>query len=353
MPHIQDIPKIHYGPCISIIASFEPKMGGKKELLQKLKLIADNIEHAILDNYPEESVMIMMQKLHNILRTLNYDTHKKSIAIFASPVFEKVFYLDMPVEEKVRINATFNIEDLISFKKQFQKYLLLLLSVEEILIYQGDSNELTKILNDTVYPMYHNMPQKEGDFPDLSGQKEIIIDKFFHHIDNSLSIILKNYDFPLFIMGDSKIIDQFKSISKNRNAVIEYIEAEYKKLSTGKLKEIMGSHIADWNKILQKNLLNKIEDARTKKKLVSGITDVWSQAQTGNTKLLLVEKNYHFNDSNVDSMIYKAIRSNSNFSFIENTIDKIIENVLENGGDVEIVDTDFLKEYDRLALIKY
>ena len=64
------------------------------------------------ENYPADVEIMMMKKLRTIIKNLNFNTHKKSIAIFLSPVFEKVLYLDISVEEKIIIDESFEIRDL-------------------------------------------------------------------------------------------------------------------------------------------------------------------------------------------------------------------------------------------------
>ena len=117
-----------YLPCVSIIMPFEPKMGLKKELDYKLKTAADKIEKELIANYPSEKATPVIKKIHKVLNELNYYTHKKSIAIFVSPLIDKVYYLDMVVEEKVIIDESFEIRDLIYSKKEIHKYLLAVLS---------------------------------------------------------------------------------------------------------------------------------------------------------------------------------------------------------------------------------
>ena len=93
-----------YLPCISILMPFEPKMGLKKELDYKLKMASDKVEREINSNYPPEKAIPVINKMKRVLSDLNYYTHKKSIAIFISPLVEKVYYLDLPIEEKVIID---------------------------------------------------------------------------------------------------------------------------------------------------------------------------------------------------------------------------------------------------------
>ncbi|MBK8610670.1 MAG: hypothetical protein IPL84_12215 [Chitinophagaceae bacterium] len=79
-------------------------MGLKAKLAHALEMATDKIEGELLENYPNEMSTLLMRKLKTIINNLNFDTHKKSIAIYVSPVFEKVLYLDIAVEEKIIID---------------------------------------------------------------------------------------------------------------------------------------------------------------------------------------------------------------------------------------------------------
>src|SRR5690349_15593356 len=86
------IESIHYRPCISIIMPFEPKMSAKSEISYRLKVAADFVRKEVNENYPDDLARLVIQKLNNIIRNLNFSTFKKSVAIYVSPVFEKVLY---------------------------------------------------------------------------------------------------------------------------------------------------------------------------------------------------------------------------------------------------------------------
>jgi hypothetical protein len=53
----------------------------------------DNIEKELMKNYTENTVVQVVKKLQ-VLQSLNYKTHSKSIGIFISPLAEKVYYFD-------------------------------------------------------------------------------------------------------------------------------------------------------------------------------------------------------------------------------------------------------------------
>ena len=359
IPELQDVMEaVHYRPAVSVFMPFDQKMGLKKELTHSLKIAADKVERELLESYPDEMAMLITEKLRGIIQKLDFNTHKKSIAIYVSPVFEKVLYLDIAVEEKIIIDESFEIRDLVYSKKQLHKYLVLLLSGKESRIYLGNTNSFIRILSDTpekVSAYINDAPEKVANFSDMSSRKEIITDKFLHHIDNSLGTILKTYQLPLFVLGSKKILGHFKSFTKHAGAIVEYVQGNYEETTMPDLKKILEPYVADWKKVIQKDLLNQIEDAAGKKKLAVGMREVWRKAMQQKGRLLIVEKNYVYAalHGSHEDIIYKAGKPNNEFSYIRDAVDEIIEKVLENGGDVEFVDKDILKDYRQIALVLF
>jgi hypothetical protein len=358
-PEIREVMEaVHYRPVVSIIVPFEPKMSLKTELSHSLKTAFDKVERELLESYPGEICRLVMNKLGVILKNLNYNTHKKSIAIYVSPVFEKVLYLDIAVEEKIIVDESFEIRDLVYSKKQMHKYLVLLLSGKESRIYIGNTVAFVRIVSNTpesIQAYINDIPERVANFSDMSERKEILMEKFLHHIDNSLEIILNAYHLPLFVLGSERMLGHFKSITKHKAAVIEYVHGNYEEASLDKLKKILDPHVADWKKVKQKDLINQLEEAANKKKLATGIKEVWHEAMNQKGRLLVVEKNYMYaaQHGSADYLIINLSEPYSRFSYIKDAVDDVIEKVLENGGDVEFVDEGLLKNYHQIALVQY
>jgi hypothetical protein len=213
-PELREVMEaVHYRPAVSIIMPFEPKMSLKTELTHSLKTATDKVEQELLESYPGEMSVLVMQKLRAIIKGLNFNTHKKSMAIYVSPVFEKVLYLDITVEEKIIVDESFEIRDLMYSKKQLHKYLVLLLSTKESRMYLGDSATFVRIVSNTpesVYAYVNEVPERVANFSDMSERKEIVMEKFLHHIDNALDIILNAYRLPVFVLGTKRIAGHFK-----------------------------------------------------------------------------------------------------------------------------------------------
>jgi hypothetical protein len=337
---------------------FEPKMGAKTEITHQLKLAVDKVEKEVKEDYPDEVAGLVILKLRNIIRSLNWSTFKKSVAIYVSPVFEKILYLDIAVKEKIIIDGSFEIRDLLYSKKEMQQYLVLVLSGKFSKVYLGSAFMFTKVKSnvpDHIAAFRNEPKEKVTNFSDPAYRKEILLKKFIHHTDQGLSFLLHAYPFPVFVMGTNKMLGYFKSITKNGKNIADYIHGNYTEMDEKELLTILKPYLDNWKKIKMESLLHQLENAAGSGKLAVGIKDVWKQASQHRGKLLIIEKNFTCAAElgcNED-MISVPSDSYNKFSYIKDAVDDVIEKVLEHGGDVEFVDDGLLKDYHQISLIEH
>ena len=74
-------------PSVSIFMPFNPKIEMKNKLMFSLANVTDKAASELRDKYPGEMSVLVIQKLKAIIKNLDFNTHKKSLAIFVSPVF--------------------------------------------------------------------------------------------------------------------------------------------------------------------------------------------------------------------------------------------------------------------------
>lgn len=342
-------------PAVSIIMLFEPMMTPKGELELKLKHAAEKAETELMANYSFDRAMPIIAKLRLLLLHLNYYTNKKSIVIFVSPYTEQVYYLDVDVEEKVVVDESFEIRDLICNKKQNIQYLVLLLSAECSRIYLGNCSAFQLIkanVPDTVSAYKNDIAERVANFSDPVKRKEILLEKFLHHMDQGLKYVLQVYNLPVFVMGAEKVLGYFKKISKNSEKLAAFIHGNYIEATETGIRKVLQPYLKNWKKIKEQTTLQAIEVARDEGKLASGIENVYAAAMQNNSRLLVVEKEFIYPAHLLidKGKTYQASAASASF-YIKDVVDDIIEKVLRHGGDVEFVDD--LTDHDHIALIQY
>jgi hypothetical protein len=349
---------VHYRPAVSVILPFETKSSLQTELPHDLKFALDKVEKQLLDQYPHELALTVLKKLRKMAADLKIDTHKKGVALYASPVFEKLIYLDAVVKPKIVIDESFEIRDLIFCRKETQNYLLFILSGEECKLFLGNTQHLLPVklsVPSKLDHYWHDEPERVANFSDPGQYKEAQVEKFIRQMDKELTHLLNSHRYPVFIVGSKSILGIFNAVTHNTKSISGSIEGNYNQATQNELILAVTPKLAQWKKELQLDLLKQAEQAANEKKLACGIQDVWHEIYLKKGRLLLVEKNFIAAGEHVanGTILYKPTAEENNFQHAHDVVDDAIELILKTGGDVAFVDEGLLTAYDHIALIKF
>lgn len=222
-----------YRPTVSIILSFDEKINLKRKLDYKLKIALEKAEMELMANYAANLVIPVIKRLRH-LSGLKYDAQKKGIAIFVSTTIEKIFYLDINVEDKIIINESFEIRDLVHSKKLSIRYLVLILHAASFKIYLCRSSAFTLVKTETTERVYDAPVNNRKQAPD----------EFLHRADKEVSILLKAYSLPVFVMGPKRSLQQFKHLTKCGRSVVQYIYGSYLNKKSVYIYKVLKPHLA-------------------------------------------------------------------------------------------------------------
>jgi hypothetical protein len=338
-------------PAVIITMPFDPKMCSKDEISRSIKRIVSKVEAELLLNHSSVKAIPVINKLHRIFRELNYYTYKKSIVIFLSDTVEKVFYLNMELEENTMFDSSFAIRNLIYNKKQAHQFLVLGISVHRAGMYVISApDSLRLILNQSGSSKLADQLYNGNN--SVNTNNSAALDEYLHQLDNNLSLILNSYSLPAFIAGSPDIVNRFKGITKNAGSIVGNIHCNFEDISEKEFAETLKPRIADWPEIHNQYLLHKIADAISHKSLCFGVNNVLSCATKKNGRLLVLEKDYPYTEGSImTSTAKKETDASDNRFYVKAPIDDVIEKILENDGDVDFVENGKLKDFNHVALI--
>lgn len=348
---------VHHRPAISVLLSLEQMQYSKESVKQSIKQATKNVEKQLLEHYSGEIVLLMMGKLCQLIDSINYNSTKKSIAIYLSPIFEKMLYLNIPVKEMAIVDESFETRDIILNKKQLKNYLVLHIDEKEYRIYEGKEYALRLILcnsSGAYYDGYKDVLTKiHNDNSNRTPAKEEIRKSFLNHARNTLGVLLDAYQLPVFVVGSKPILDQFKHDTGSSPAIIDFLYSSNDIVEVKDIRKILEPYVEDWARVKYLILKKQLKEAEEKQKITSGIKKVQEEVFSLKGKLLLVEKNYMHPEEQdrKGCQIYSVIKSDNKYSYITDLVDAVIEKMLETGGDVEFVEEGCLEDYDRIALI--
>ena len=343
-------------PVVSLIVPFEPKMTDHQSLQTYLAQCLVRAHELLKTKCSNSTCKILFHKLKNLVAGLDFHTHKKSIAIMVSRAAQKILYLDISVEERILIGDAFFVRELLETKGRHIEYLVLRLNARDFQIYVVKSNTIRKIVADAPHSAYayvNDISEKIGNFTDTSSRREILMDKFIHHIDNSLGIIVNAYRLPVVVIGPERMVGHFASLTKYQRFIFQYIHYNTSRLSDNELLFQLTTSLKDSEALVNFNLFSQLDEAKDKQLVAAGIEEVTESALARRGRILVIEKEFGKKGNSVETKDQVSIPFAQSLSREREQIDNVIEAVLANGGQVEIVDNNALTKYKHIALIKY
>ena len=198
-----------YYPCVAMVLPIENGVIAP----EYLKRLTDRIKSEITEKYKRDKATYVIEKLQDALAQINYTGTKKSVAIFVSPTYKTVIHLDVPMEETIMVDEPFEIRDLVHRMQPADKYLVLVQSGQSFRIFLGGQGKLIQLkvnIPDNIAAYKNDIAEKIEYFTDTTDRKEIMMDKFIHHIDKELDAILNAYHLPVFVLGTERMNGHYK-----------------------------------------------------------------------------------------------------------------------------------------------
>lgn len=347
----------NYLPSISVIFPFNIKVGMGVELKHKLKTKGDEIEKELAKSYPADVVASMMARYGSLTDNLKPENLYQGLAIFLSPWFQKIYFLDFEPQEKNIIDSSFEIRDLIYNKNVMSKAILVLLSANEIRFYLVSHGQVAKLnvdISDRIEAFMANTLHDVEIHHEKSERRDKAMQLFLQNADEGLGLVLKDHPYPVIFAGSEKFIGHFKKMTKHDDVIEDYIEGNYLESTPAELNLLVGESFGRIREDRSHKIIDQVEDALNKKLLVMGLKEVWKQATEKNGRILIVEKNYRKPAAQgaEDEEILTTGLDHVPFP-MQDAVDDVIEKVILNGGLVHFVDDGLLGKYRRIALITY
>jgi hypothetical protein len=340
-----------YFPSISMIIPMH--ILSVSEFNNYLKIKSKEVEKMLHKNYDKETVHVVMEKLDSLVHQVHVDKSRKGIALYVSPWFQKVYFLDFEPTEKLILDDSFEIRDLIFNHAITNKIILLLLSGNELkyLVYKDRKFEkihvdvplrIEAFMNETLHDVaiYYEKSQRK--------------DKARHaNAEQGLKSALKQFPLPVIVAGTEKLISEFKSITSHDKDIIDYVSGNYLESSEDELRHLVQDALGRYKTKVEAETITKIKKIDNPKIIAIGLKEVWKEASLKNVQTLIVEQNFRkpaaLNPGK--SEIFTNAMDKVPYP-MQDAVDDIIEKVAESGGKIQFVSDDLLTDFRRIVLIK-
>ena len=337
-------------PNVSILLSTHKTAPDNNQDALLLKKLSKEAEHRLILEFNKKDIKGLLDKLRKTAESIDVRQNLDGLAIFVNKSFEKVVRLPFPVRERVIIDENFATRDLIRAINRGINYYTLSISAGFVRLFEAHRDKFSEI-TEGGFP-YANPFSRGTNLEESTSWKEARLKEFFHMVDKSIMQIHNQHPMQLVITGVDRNIALYKEVSGLKNRVITYVEGNYNSSSPHELALIVWPAVRDVMAEKRRRVLKKLDEAMGRRKLVTGIEEVWKLAMQGRGELLVVEEDFQ-----------QAARVNNNAQSLslvdkhgipgttDDLVDDIAEEVVSTGGRVVFAENGSLDKYNHIALI--
>ncbi len=337
-------------PNVSILLTTHRTVPDSNQDAMLLKKLLKEAEIRLVAEFKKREIRKLIEKLNKTVKSIDIRHNLDGLAIFVNNNFEKVVRLPFPVKDRVIIDEHFATRDLIRAINRGINYYTLSVSAGFVRLFEAYRDKFQEI-TEGGFP-YANPYPRGSNLEESTSIKEARLREFFNMVDKSFTNIDNQHPMQLVIAGVERNIALYREVSGLTDKIITTIEGNYDNASPHDLAAIIWPEVKNTMAEKRRQVIKKLDEATGRKKLVTGIEEVWKLAGQDRGELLVVEEDYQ-----------QAARISGNGNSItlindrgvpgatDDLVDEIAEKVVSTGGSVVFTENGSLHNYNHIALI--
>ncbi|MDP4147943.1 MAG: hypothetical protein Q8943_00900 [Bacteroidota bacterium] len=338
------------------------------------------VDHLVLDkaireakkylahNYREEEIKALLRSIDELYNRIDFNHNAEGIGLFVSANIKELVQFLFPVKEKVIIDRSFEVRDLLFQAYYALPYYTLLLTEKEARLFEGRFNHIREIKDNHFAAMnvddyLYSHPTRGSSFvgnaflkeyeKDKSQLVEIRFQHFCGRVEDGLRHYLTGNEIPLILAGAKKDLSYFGKITRHERNIIGELPGNYSYTAITELGGMVWEILKSFRDQGKRQLIGEFAEKIGEGRGITGIHEIWKAAKEGKGLKLLVEKDFSqpaflTGENEYDLRLNPPNRPHE---VLADAVDDLMELVLEKNGHVILLDNDSLKDYQRMALI--
>lgn len=291
--------------AVSLIVPLEEGFANQKKnfirIKDALKAAREKLEQR---NLERELALRMREHFKRFEEEIDFHAGGGTFVAFIDEDDIQTFQLPFTSAQKVVVDTTFEVRDLIFTLNRLTTYWVLKLSLKDTRLYFGFED---KLFEDTDFfmPSYDNaFTERRKEYGSLyrsriggydQEKKETETRKlYFKRIAEVVEEILDETPAtPLFVMGTEKNIGYFRHATKLGKQVAAEIAGNYEFLTIGEIGKLVWPEVLRWVERRRFDFLKtELEEAYKAKRVAAGVEAVWKAAVDQRIRILGVERKF-------------------------------------------------------------
>lgn len=352
-------------PCLTILCPLHPANPDRSTDRISLKHLAQQASVLIKDHWEPTVANRLQNELENILDQLDLVRPPKGIGIYLNEHFKRVDVYPFAVPPMAFVDDRFPVRESIWLIQMMKPYYVLSLSEHTICLDEvrdgvwqeqrdhffpysfRDTFEYSKPVRSSSYAGHAHVKDFERD---KSEMQHIRLREAFRKADAPLAPYLMNGE-PLILAGGERDMSLFRQVSQHNSSVIAQVNGNYQvahqELFLDKIQHVIHDHQHG----LMQAAVSEFLEYWGRGLARCGLSDCWHAVENGQGLQLLVERGYRESMYRSPAGSFSNELAASGSRFLPDAIDELMEQTMQKGGTVFLVDNNLLNSARRVALI--
>ncbi len=345
--------RVKEDPAVSIILNNDAPSVRNEKFKVALK---DAIKEAVnkLENggYDKKIIRTLEDKMNRLEEKIYYENISKALVMFVSLHQEDILDIPFNVQNKVIVDNSFEIRDLLRAVNRLFKYDVILLSKKKTRFFNAFHDTLIEVSGQNIpegmqFYLENKINQKE----DPGKQEAEAMRLYALEVDKFLRLYTDLHT-PLIVIGDKKLIAYFKNHTKRPTKILDEIYGSYDNARLSEIREKVIEKLSEYIAKRDDELLERVQPDIDRYSYVSGIQESWEVAAMKEARIMLVEQGYKLEGYSINDGLFIVFDKPESveYEYHADIIDDLAEMVLLQGGEVYFLSPGKLEKYDRILV---
>lgn len=351
---------VHKYPSITLFAPMLQTLPEKLQNPLHLKNLISQAIDKLLQEFKKREIEDLINKLEELEAKIDWHTVKKGIILCVNADMAQLYQVDFPIKEKIVIDQTFAIREILFGLQREPQYWVISLSAHPTRLFLGHGSKLHEVTGEFPfklhYEVYDDKAKQAVDEGDRdAGYRDDFQEHFIRKLDQALKEPLATNNFPIILLATEKNRALFMQISLFKQRVIAQHEGDVSKIPTQKIEHIswplMQDQLSKQAELVRIHFIEKIGTPLH----ALGIHEVWRAAHEKRIHILLLEKDFaFFGKINPENLANIFEYPDNKAPGVEDLIDYLIHEVIIAGGTIIFVEPKSIPEAQCIgAILRY
>jgi len=345
--------RVKEDPAVSIILYNEEKTPRNEKFKVLLKdAIKEAVKKIESEGYDKRIIRLLEEKMNKLEEKVVYENIVNTLVMFVSSNYEEIMEVPFEAKNKIIVDNSFEIRDLLRTVNRLFKYDVVLLSKKKTRFFNGFHKTLieqsgSELPEGVEFYLENKINKKEDPGKQESEAMRLYtidVDKFIR--------LYSDMHTPLIIMGDKKLVSYFKNNTKKPGKILGEIYGSY---DDAKLSEIEKKVAEKIDELIQKRddeLLERVKEDIDRYSYVSGLQESWEVAAMKEARIMLVEHGFKVEGYSINDGLFLVFDKpeSGEYEYHDDVVDDLAEMVLLQGGEVYFLSPGKLEKFDEILV---